>query len=104
MKFSRRLPVELRPNALTAILNEKRRQGARILDLTESNPTRAGIEYPAGFLKSLAADEAAHYDPEPFGLLAAREVIAREYHAPVDRIVMTASTSEAWSWLFKLFC
>jgi alanine-synthesizing transaminase len=104
MKFSRRLPSELRPNKLTEILNEKRRRGARILDLTESNPTRAGIEYPAGFLKSLATDEAARYDPEPFGLLAAREVIAREYQAPVDRIVLTASTSEAWSWLFKLLC
>jgi alanine-synthesizing transaminase len=104
MKFSSRLPHEMRPNALTELLRIKRQGGARILDLTESNPTHAGIEYPARFLNSLAADAAVRYDPEPFGLLSARETIAREYGAPVDRVVMTASTSEAYSWLFKLLC
>jgi alanine-synthesizing transaminase len=104
MKFSRRFPHEMRPNALTELLRIKRQSGARVLDLTESNPTHAGIEYPVGFLSSLAAEAAVRYDPEPFGLRAAREVIAREYSAPVDRVVMTASTSEAYSWLFKLLC
>jgi alanine-synthesizing transaminase len=104
MKFSRRLPHEMRPNALTELLQTKRQSGARILDLTESNPTHAGIEYPVGFLSSLAAEAAVRYEPEPFGLLAAREVIAREYGAQVDRVVLTASTSEAYSWLFKLLC
>ena len=92
------------PNALTELLREKRSQGASVLDLTESNPTHAGIEYPAGFLSDLAADAAARYEPEPFGLPAAREMIAREYGAPVDRVILTASTSEAYSWLFKLLC
>ncbi len=104
MNFSRRLPQELRPNELTELLREKRRAGAKVLDLTESNPTHAGIEYPAGFLASLAAEGAARYEPEPFGLAPARECIAREYSAPVDRVVLTASTSEAYSWLFKLLC
>ena len=72
--------------------------------MTESNPTQAGIEYPAGFLSSLAGEAAMRYEPEPFGLLSAREAIAREYGAPIDRVVMTASTSEAYSWLFKLLC
>lgn len=89
--FSNRLPHDLRPNALTELLRQKR----GYLDLTESNPTRAGIEYPPGI---------PPYEPEPFGLMAAREIIAREYGAPVDRVVLTASTSEAYSWLFKLFC
>jgi alanine-synthesizing transaminase len=104
MKFSDRLPHERRPNALTELLRTKRATGAHILDLTESNPTHAGIEYPRGFLAGLAAEAAARYEPEPFGLLAAREVIAREYGAPADRVVITASTSEAYSWLFKLLC
>jgi alanine-synthesizing transaminase len=104
MKVSRRLPHELHPNALTELLRKKRQDGARILDLTESNPTHASIEYPAGFLASLAADTAARYEPEPFGLPAARETIAQEYDAPVDRVILTASTSEAYSWLFKLLC
>ena len=100
----------MRPNALTELLRSKRQSGARILDLTESNPTHAGIEYPDGFLHSLAAEEAVRYEPEPFGLLSARETIAREYGAApgeftgADRVVMTASTSEAYSWLFKLLC
>jgi alanine-synthesizing transaminase len=104
MKFSARLPHEMRPNALTEVLRIKRQRGARILDLTESNPTHAGIEYPDGFLNSLASDAAMRYEPEPFGLLSARETIAREYGANLNRVVMTASTSEAYSWLFKLLC
>jgi aspartate/methionine/tyrosine aminotransferase len=104
MKFSKRLPGEMRPNALTELLREKRQRGTSILDLTESNPTHAGIVYPGDFLESLASRSALLYEPEPFGLPAAREVIAREYGAPFERVVMTASTSEAYSWLFKLLC
>lgn len=104
MTFSTRLPHDMRPNALTELLREKRQKGERILDLTESNPTHAGIAYPAGFLQSLAAEAAVRYEPEPFGLPAARKTIAREYGAAADRVVMTASTSEAYSWLFKLLC
>jgi aspartate/methionine/tyrosine aminotransferase len=66
-----------------------------VLDLTESNPTHAGIDYPAHIPR---------YEPQPFGLASAREIIARQCGAPVDRVVLTASTSEAYSWLFKLFC
>jgi len=104
MKFSRRLPHELHANALSELLQEKRSAGINVLDLTESNPTHAGIEYPAGFLSSLASEAAARYEPEPFGLPQARALIAREYGAPADRVVLTASTSEAYSWLFKLLC
>jgi alanine-synthesizing transaminase len=104
MRFSARLPHEIRPNALTELLVQKRLSGVPVLDLTESNPTHAGIEYPAGFLQSLAAEAAVRYEPEPFGLPSARETIAREYCAPFDRVVMAASTSEAYSWLFKLLC
>lgn len=104
MNFSRRLPAEMHPNGLAELLAVKRRAGAHILDLTESNPTHAGIEYPAGFLDALADPGAVRYEPEPFGIRAARETIAREYGAPVERVVLTASTSEAYSWLFKLLC
>jgi alanine-synthesizing transaminase len=104
MKFSRRLPNELHPNTLSELLREKRSAGVNVLDLTESNPTHAGIVYPAGFLSSLASDAAARYEPEPFGLPRARALIAREHGVPADRVVLTASTSEAYSWLFKLLC
>ena len=104
MKFSSRLPYGLHTNELTDLLTAKRLAGARILDLTESNPTHAGIVYPPGFLSALASDDATRYEPEPFGLPSARETIARQFHVPYDRVVLTASTSEAYAWLFKLLC
>ncbi len=104
MKYSHRLPHESSLNPISRLLAQKRAAGVPILDLTESNPTHAGIEYPDGFLSALADERAIRYEPEPFGLLSARELIAREYSAPVERVVLTASTSEAYSWLFKLLC
>lgn len=104
MKFSSRLPHGIQPNTLSLLFEAKRRAGIEILDLTESNPTRAGIVYPESFLAALSDPRAAIYEPEPFGLPAARELIAGEYGALSKNVVMTASTSEAYSWLFKLFC
>jgi alanine-synthesizing transaminase len=104
MTFSNRLPHDMRTNALTRILDAKRQRGTRILDLTESNPTHAGIVYPAGFLDALASSTALYYEPEPFGMPLARELIARDCGADPNRVILTASTSEAYSWLFKLLC
>lgn len=104
ISFSRRLKHESGVNGLSALLGRKRREGVPVLDLTESNPTHAGIVYPADLLKGLSDPAALQYEPQPFGLPAARELIARTYHAQADRVVLTASTSEAYSWLIKLFC
>jgi len=86
------------------MLATKRAEGTAVLDLTESNPTRAGIHYPTDFLSALSDERALFYEPEPFGMPAARELIARTYETPVENVVLTASTSEAYSWLFKLLC
>ena len=99
-----RLTAGATPNPLSRLLDAKRRAGIPIADLTESNPTRAGIVYPEGFLSALADPRALLYEPEPFGLPAARECIARAYGMPYDRVILTASTSEAYSWIFKLLC
>ena len=106
--FSSRLQWDSQPNPLSILLAEKRRSGAAILDLTESNPTRAGLDYPGGELLAALADyRALQYDPDPRGLATAREAVA-EYYAergvdvPASRILLTASTSEAYSYLFKL--
>lgn len=106
--FSSRLKWDSPPNPLAALLEEKRRAGARLLDLSESNPTRAGFEYPGEeILAALADARALRYDPAPRGLEPAREAVS-EYYAQrgvtVDssRILLTASTSEAYSYLFKL--
>jgi len=104
MKLSHRLTHGSAPNAISALLTEKRRAGEVIVDLTESNPTHAGIVYPPDFLDAFADRRALLYEPEPFGLPAARERIAQEYRVPFDHVVLTASTSEAYSWIFKLLC
>jgi alanine-synthesizing transaminase len=103
--FSSRLNWSLAPNALTRLIEEKRSGGATILNLTESNPTRAGFEYPAHeILTSLSSAESLHYDPNPAGMLRARESVARYYEGRVlpTNILLTASTSEAYGFLFKL--
>lgn len=88
-------------------MEEKRRSGARILDLTESNPTRAGFTYPREIVESFADHRALRYDPSPRGLVSARKAVAAYYadrgrEFSPDQILLTASTSEAYSYLFKL--
>ncbi|HWP84097.1 MAG TPA: pyridoxal phosphate-dependent aminotransferase [Terriglobia bacterium] len=106
--FSSRLPWELRPNRLARLLEQKRREQCPLLDLTESNPTRAGIRYPEpDILRALAQPQALLYEPSPAGLWTAREAVADYYAAKGCRIgpewiVLTAGTSEAYSLLFKL--
>jgi alanine-synthesizing transaminase len=106
--FSSRLSWDLRPNPLSKLAAEKRREGARLLDLTESNPTHAGFVYPSEEILAAIADaRALKYDPDPRGLPSARAAVC-EYYAergvaidPV-RVLLTASTSEAYAYLFKL--
>ena len=79
------------------------------IDLTDSNPTRAGFEYPPEMLVSLASEPGLRYQPAALGLAVAREAVAADYRrrqlsVAADRIVLTASTSEAYSLLFKLLC
>jgi len=105
--FSTRTRWDLTPNRLASLVAAKRAAGARLLDLTESNPTRAGIRCPADLLVALAQDAARGYEPLPFGLPAAREAAAADFarrgcDVPAERVCLTASTSEAYSFLFKL--
>ncbi len=104
MRFSRRLPQAGSENTITRILQAKRAAGVKVLDLTESNPTHAGITYPAGLLAGLADPRALQYEPESFGLPAARQLVADQYGVPFSRVLLSASTSEAYSWIFKLLC
>jgi len=105
--FSSRLNWDVSPNPLARLLAEKRASGAAVLDLTESNPTRAGISYPENILDTLRSGQALRYEPSPRGMLSAREAVASYYAErgrPVspERILLTASTSEAYAYLFKL--
>lgn len=110
MKFSARTAWELGENTLAARLRERRERGDEVIDLTVSNPTECGFVYDADALLSpLAALEALEYDPQPFGLERARAAVAQYYndheaHVPIENICLTTSTSEAYSYLFRLLC
>jgi len=107
--FSERTRWDLRPNRLAEVLAAKRAAGARLLDLTESNPTRAGLSGPPDLLLPLARPEALRYEPAALGLPAARAAVAedfarRGFPLDPDRVLLSASTSEAYAFLFKLLC
>ena len=100
--FSSRLPADLRRNRIADALAA---HSDELLDLTESNPTRAGFAYPAERILGAFLDERALvYDPESSGLASARALVAAHHGVSVDRVMLTTSTSEAYAWLFKLLC
>jgi aspartate/methionine/tyrosine aminotransferase len=108
-RFSSRLPDELAPNKLSRAVAQLRADGESWFDLTESNPTAVGLSYPAGLLETLVHPRALRYAPQSLGLMETRECVAADYArrgvlVPPDRIVLTASTSEAYGFLFKLLC
>jgi len=116
--FSDRTNWRLAQNRLTDALERARAGGARILDLTASNPTRVGLEYDSrAILGALASPRALDYDPQAKGLLSARETVAGYYrdrrgrgerdvasNVSTDAIVLTTSTSEGYSFVFRLLC
>lgn len=109
--FSQRTNWRLSPNALSLAIEEARASGQQILDLTVSNPTEAGMCHDAEIvLAALANPEAMHYDPQPLGLLGARQAVClyyRESHEvdlDPERLILTTSTSEAYSYAFRLLC
>jgi aspartate/methionine/tyrosine aminotransferase len=110
--FSERTKWKLEQNRFTRALEEVRARGAKVLDLAVSNPTRAGLQYEErAILGALASPRALDYDPQAKGLPEAREAVAgyyREQHGvrglDGEQIILTTSTSEAYSFVFRLLC
>ena len=108
--FSRRTDWDRRPNRLAELLEARRASGRPLYDLTVSNPTELGIDYPEEeILSALSDPRALRYQPEPRGLPSAREAVCAYYRAKDIRvdpanIFLTAGTSEAYSLIFKLLC
>jgi len=109
--FSERTNWRLTQNRFTQAVEEVRARGGKILDLTASNPTRVGLRYDSeAILAALRSERALDYDPQAKGLLAAREAVARYYEevssiaVDPEKIVLTASTSEGYSYVFRLLC
>ncbi len=109
VRFAKRTEWSSEETAWSRALEDRRRSGLPILDLTASNPTQCGFSYHADLFTALSAESARQYDPDPRGILRAREAVC-EYYADHDarirtkQIVLTTSTSEGYSWLFRLLC
>jgi alanine-synthesizing transaminase len=109
MNFSSRTQWNLTENELARAVREARASGA-VFDLTVSNPTACGFAYDAdAILQSLSAPAALRYEPDPLGMMSAREAIALYYRdlgvkLDTGRLCLTTSTSEAYSFLFRLLC
>jgi alanine-synthesizing transaminase len=109
--FSERTNWRLTQNRLTQAIEEARARGTKLFDLTASNPTRVGLEYDAAsILRAIASECVFDYDPQAKGLLTARQSVAEYYRAEhgieldAERIILTASTSEGYSYVFRLLC
>jgi alanine-synthesizing transaminase len=108
--FSQRTAWKLSPNRFSVACDRFRAEGRLALDLTASNPTRVNLAYDeAVILKSLSSRESLRYQPEAKGLLSARQAVAGYYQSLTcgvspDRILLTTSTSEAYSFVFRLLC
>lgn len=106
--FSRRTDWKLAANRLSTAIDGARASGRSLIDLSISNPTRAGIAYNGNaILDSLRNEAALDYDPQPKGLLAAREAVADYYRArredvDPESLVLTSGTSEGYSFVFRL--
>jgi aspartate/methionine/tyrosine aminotransferase len=109
MRFSRRTNWNTEESALARAHRLRADAGLPIADLTASNPTRCGFAYPADLLQAMADLQALDYDPQPRGSLRAREAVCA-YYADLgaavkpEQVVLTTSTSEAYSYLFRLLC
>lgn len=109
-QFAKRTNWNLAPNRLSEALAKHRASGARLLDLTASNPTKCGFKCDEEkILKALANRASLAYEPEPQGLETAREAVAKYYSSlgaavTIEDIFLTTSTSEAYSFVFRLIC
>src|SRR3954462_2086664 len=108
--FARRTDWNLAPNRFSVALERAKKSGRKLLDLSASNPTEVGLTYnESAILTALNKPAALHYEPDPRGLPSARKAVAAYYaeHGAIlspEHIILTTSTSEAYSYLFRLLC
>jgi alanine-synthesizing transaminase len=108
--FASRTNWNLKPNRLAEALERHKSGGRRLLDLSASNPTECGFKYDApAIMRSLCAPASLQYHPDPKGLKSARQAVSDYYpergqRIAIDDLILTASTSEAYSFIFRLLC
>jgi len=109
MRFAQRSNWNIEETELARAHRERLNAGLTVADLTASNPTRCGFTYAPDLLDALSNPCALDYDPHPRGLLSARQAVCEYYasHGAVvapEQVILTTSTSEAYSYLFRLLC
>ncbi len=110
VRFSSRLGAENEePNALTLATEQRRQSGMDLLDLTLSNPTTCKLGEPLDENNLFSVKDFSLYSPTAQGLLETRVAIAsyfteRGNHMDPADLFLTAGTSQAYSFLFKLLC
>ena len=109
MRFSKRTEWNTEENAIARAHRQRVHAGLALADLTASNPTRCGFDYDPALLSALRDQRALDYDPQPKGMRSAREAVCRYYagHGVTvdpEQVVLTTSTSEAYSFLLRLLC
>lgn len=109
MRFSQRTNWNTEESDLARAHRLRIATGLPLADLTASNPTRCGFDYDESWLAPLADPHALDYDPQPRGTLAARRAVCGYYRdqkiaVDPDQVILTTSTSEAYSFLFRLLC
>jgi aspartate/methionine/tyrosine aminotransferase len=107
--FSARTSWDRTANPLTIAVERARASGRALIDLTESNPTRTGIAETEALVAELGHPRGTLYEPAPLGHAEARRAVAAYYASrnlavDADRIVLSASTSEAYAWIMALLC
>jgi alanine-synthesizing transaminase len=108
--FADRTNWNLAPNRLSEALDRHRAAGKPLIDLTVSNPTECGFDYDARVILGALSDPAAlTYQPNPRGLEVARRAVASYYaergcEIRTEDIILTTSTSESYSYVFRLLC
>lgn len=110
LMFASRTNWNLKPNRLAIALEQHKSSGRRLLDLSASNPTECGFKYDApAIMRALCVPASLQYHPDPKGLKSARQAVS-DYYAErgegvaADDLILTASTSEAYSFIFRLLC
>jgi alanine-synthesizing transaminase len=111
MSFAGRTDWDFGENGLAVAAREIKVRGGSLVDLTVSNPTKCGFDYAClEMTEAMGSSRNLEYAPDPWGLLRAREAVSRFYadngcaDVPVDRLMLTASTSEGYGYILKLLC
>ncbi|MDX1584796.1 MAG: pyridoxal phosphate-dependent aminotransferase [Thermoanaerobaculia bacterium] len=110
MRLSRRVDWHRQRNSIARAVQERRERRLPLIDLTVSNPTAVGLRWPESWSFELARGSREPYDPDPRGLLRAREALAEwlgnrgAEAVSAEELLLTSSTSEAYSWILKILC